>query len=276
MNSKFESSPSISSVNRRSNLSVHWYLAIICNPEYVLLEPPPDQQSSISRPLTRKRRRRVDSPEPEVSESVSAAPKPGTEIVPDSEDEREGNATQQTQRTDDNDDDTAEVEVLLNRSCSIQDEEPSSVAVSDQLQLQYPPDELQEVPMDVDASTTVTPALGSSDSLSTLSRLETSDAVEEPMSPEVCTDSIVFFCIVQYSLSFFRFLLSPLVPQGQMGRPPYPQLGSTSHLPATEGGGNMRLQTSIWSILSEASHLATKRLSFQIQGSPNLRSMFGT
>ncbi|KZT64608.1 hypothetical protein DAEQUDRAFT_732383 [Daedalea quercina L-15889] len=69
------------------NEHFHWYLAIICNPEYSLL--PPVKSESPPKPMTRKRKRESDGDEvQDVTCLTVSAPqivdKPDVEIVPDS------------------------------------------------------------------------------------------------------------------------------------------------------------------------------------------------
>ncbi|THH27755.1 hypothetical protein EUX98_g6430 [Antrodiella citrinella] len=137
------------------NENLHWYLAIICNPEYVLRPPPPTSELVAARPLTRKRKRDTevfeqaaglpavaDVPDAEsvpddtaltstgdasshtasgspsvASASVSRQRSPFVERIPDSENEMEVEPTQ----TDGGKRDENEVEDLLDlqRSCSL-------------------------------------------------------------------------------------------------------------------------------------------------------------
>ncbi|KAK7690319.1 hypothetical protein QCA50_006976 [Cerrena zonata] len=175
------------------NERVHWYLAVICNPEYVLVEPPAKEKILINGPITRKRRR-IESPELEyddpppplppnpdsdTAQSVSRPHSPvpvEEEIIPDSEDERDEAATQSTKKDDDGE--TNEVENMLQRSCSLHDvaTTDSETRTSSPLSapvLGYPSDADE---MDVDS--TITPALESNDSISTLLHTEPVPAPE--------------------------------------------------------------------------------------------------
>ncbi|EMD31406.1 hypothetical protein CERSUDRAFT_119788 [Gelatoporia subvermispora B] len=66
------------------NEHFHWYLAIIYNPEYVLLPPAADTSTTLVKPLTRKRKREevVDVETADVTLVLS--PQPSDEVVPDS------------------------------------------------------------------------------------------------------------------------------------------------------------------------------------------------
>ncbi|KAI0926679.1 hypothetical protein AcV5_007405 [Taiwanofungus camphoratus] len=107
------------------NEHFHWYLAIIHNPEHILAPPPPEPVS-ISRPMTRKRKRQSEAFEAEAfgAEATRKDTKPlSVECSPNSMDEEiiadsEGEL---------------EVERLIEptRSCSIGDEGPRSSYVVD-------------------------------------------------------------------------------------------------------------------------------------------------
>ncbi|TCD69028.1 hypothetical protein EIP91_009091 [Steccherinum ochraceum] len=141
------------------NEHLHWYLAIICNPEYTLRPPETATAPSTSRPMTRKRKReneescqeagiiededdqgdtesvptadsahladgsssttRTASAPPSVS--ISRQRSPSNEVIPDSEPEQE---PVPTQRTEEKRMDEREVEDILDleRTLSIHDE----------------------------------------------------------------------------------------------------------------------------------------------------------
>lgn len=123
-----------------SHGSLHWYLAIICNPEYTLQPPPPPPPKTGPSVLTRKRKRE------ENTEPVN---------IPDTDDTLQAlltgtrEATPARSRTGDEADESS-VEALLG-DCAISEEahEPS-IALEDFGGLQYPQSDL-DLPMDVDA-----------------------------------------------------------------------------------------------------------------------------
>ncbi|KAI0789620.1 hypothetical protein C8Q75DRAFT_144894 [Abortiporus biennis] len=152
------------------NEHLHWYLAIIVNPQYALDPPIPKPPGPT--PNTRKRKRdsayEADENEPSIPEPAESKhrgglpngstigladnpnisirmPSPRDEEIPDSEDEFSGPRTQPLDSSGKGEE--MEVEVLLERSCSISG--PFKVDERDKIpsspQLEYPGDE----PMDV-------------------------------------------------------------------------------------------------------------------------------
>ncbi|CAL1712532.1 unnamed protein product [Somion occarium] len=185
------------------NEHLHWYLAIICNPEYILREPPLVESVAASKPMTRKRKRHddileaelKDSSQPQAQESSSMAASvsvnfmtsrsrpvsPKNEVVPDSEEERDDkehddSGTQSTKKADD-EGETMEVETMLERSCSLNELEPprrdsSPLSSISDMQLAYPTDlDLMEIDKPTVEEDTTT-AMESRDSVSSISRAE--------------------------------------------------------------------------------------------------------
>lgn len=135
--------------------SLHWYLAIIYQPEYTLSSPPPT--TSPEKPHTRKRKRESDaSSNPPVTKQLNSL-KPEIEataspdFVPDScphspvhEEET------QTQRHDDDEREVEKMVMSIDKSCSISDLSESQKPVEsydDPVNL-FPSS--RESPMDVD------------------------------------------------------------------------------------------------------------------------------
>lgn len=122
------------------HFSLHWYLAIICNPEYTLLRPPPPP---VSPPKSLRKRKRIIEDSPELGEveppslrrhlievpelvsnpippSISAVRPASPNVIPDSEEEFEPTQPVFVQRGKDETKEEKEVESMI-RSCSIHD-----------------------------------------------------------------------------------------------------------------------------------------------------------
>lgn len=126
--------------------SMHWYLAIICNPEFVLKPPPPELPKDISHIQTRKRKREEEANEMDASFGrLTTAPSP-----PPRPEEQEHSSDSSLQRAASE----GAVEAMLTTSTVSQDHAETILAAihanPDPLpDLQYPYSD-QVDPMDVD------------------------------------------------------------------------------------------------------------------------------
>lgn len=120
------------------NEHLHWYLAIICNPEYVLQQPPPTPPKGGPAVLTRKRKREEDA---------EAVVLPGTDEAPTGT----RDPTPARSRTGDETDENS-VEVLLG-DCAISPAAEPSAPADDLGVLMYPPSD-PDAPMELDGEST--------------------------------------------------------------------------------------------------------------------------
>lgn len=125
-------------------LSMHWYLAIICNPEFVLKPPPLESPKDVSHIQTRKRKREEEASEMDASFGrLTTAPSPP--------EEQEHSTDSSLQRAASE----GAVEAMLTTSTVSQDQPETVFATNDNPDpipdLQYPFSDPVE-PMDIDAN----------------------------------------------------------------------------------------------------------------------------
>ncbi|GJE88369.1 hypothetical protein PsYK624_044520 [Phanerochaete sordida] len=128
------------------NEHLHWYLAIICNPEYTLQSPPPTPQKNGPSVLTRKRKREEDAEPVDIPDGDETSQVPAA---------RTRDTTPARSRTGDEAEENSVEELLNLNDCAIsppgEPQDPSMPSKGSCDMLQYP---MSDPPMDVDGLST--------------------------------------------------------------------------------------------------------------------------
>ncbi len=152
--------------------SLHWYLAIICNPEFVLQPPPPPEAVA---PQVQTRKRKRDSETVEIDDPPSVSPDPPPLAATQPSHGRSGSEAEE-----------GTVEAMLETHCSISQAgkdkssptipaSPDVMEINDDLQLSWPLSDMIEIPMDVDEIPS-----GPGSDVATMGSSRTSVEVESP------------------------------------------------------------------------------------------------
>lgn len=145
---------------------MHWYLAIICNPEFVLKPPPPEPPKVAPQVRTRKRKRDTEIAECEEAATLSFDAPPPAEDRPLSPSSTRQHSTSEAEE--------GTVEEMLGSFSISQEDQSRSVNIAPGSDgplpdLQYPEGE----PMDVDVDEASTKAVSSQDTAKSRDSTET-------------------------------------------------------------------------------------------------------